>query len=105
MQLCCSDTPPTAIFLNDDAMAPDAYAAFRRLGLKVGQDIAVVGFDDILLASFNDPPLTTICKSNIEQGRLAGQMLVDLINGKQPVQRQISIDTTLVVRASCGANV
>ena len=80
-----------------------AIKAIKEYGLRIPDDIAVVGFDNILLANFTDPPLTTISKSNIEQGRLAGQMLIDLINGTQPTQPQLKVDTTLVVRASCGA--
>ncbi len=97
------DPLPTALFAMNDVIAFGAIKAIKEYGLRIPDDIAVVGFDNILLANFTDPPLTTISKSNIQQGQLAGQLLIDLINGISPTQPQISIDTALIIRASCGA--
>jgi DNA-binding LacI/PurR family transcriptional regulator len=94
---------PTALFAMNDVMAIGAMAAIKEVGLRVPDDIAVVGFDDIRLSKYTNPPLTTINKRDIEHGRLAGEMLIDLIKEIPPTRRQIRLDTTLVIRFSCGA--
>jgi DNA-binding LacI/PurR family transcriptional regulator len=95
--------PPTAVFAMNDVMAFGAIAAICERGLRVPQDIAVIGFDDIRLARFAMPPLTTVYESDMEHGRQAGQMLVDLIGGKIPDEPHVRLETQLIVRQSCGA--
>jgi LacI family transcriptional regulator len=97
------DTPPTAVFGLNDVMAFGAMAAIRERGLRVPEDIAVVGYDGIRLAAFSNPPLTTIQAPDIERGRLAGEMLIDMINGKLLQESFVKLPTHLVVRESCGA--
>ncbi len=94
---------PTALFAMNDVMAFGAIAAIREYNLRVPEDIAVVGFDDIRLARYCNPPLTTIREPDIEHGRLAGQTLIDLINGIAPSEHYQRLDTRLIVRESCGA--
>ncbi len=90
---------PTAVFAANDAMAVAALSAFREAGLAVPNDVAVVGFDDIPMARYVTPPLTTV---RTPLARMA-QCAVDvLLNDAVPVMR-MALSTELVVRASCGA--
>lgn len=94
---------PAAFFVASDVVAFGAMAAIRERGLTIPDDIALVGFDDIPLARYVDPPLTTVRLPAAELGRQAGQIIVDLIqNGKVP-NRNVLLETELVIRASCGA--
>jgi len=93
---------PTAVFALNDMMAFGALRAIYECRLRVPQDIAVVGFDDIRVAQFITPPLTTIHEPDIEHGRLAAELLMALMRGEAPTPRQIMLDTRLIVRESCG---
>lgn len=92
---------PTALFAMNDAMAIGALAAIQEAGLRVPEDIAVIGYDDIPLARFTTPPLTTMHAPEIEQAKCAGEMLLSLINGEIPRQREITLQSELVIRGSC----
>jgi DNA-binding LacI/PurR family transcriptional regulator len=94
---------PTAFYAMNDVMAFGAISAIQEAGLRIPEDIAIVGFDDIRLARFTTPPLTTIYEPDVDHGRLAAEMLMALIQGKTPVERHIKLATRLVVRQSCGA--
>ncbi len=94
---------PTAVFAMNDVMAFGAMAAIRDRGLTVPENIAIVGYDGIRLAAFANPPLTTVQAPDIERGRRAGEMLIDLMNGKKPVKSQVKLSTQLIIRDSCGA--
>jgi LacI family transcriptional regulator len=94
---------PTALFAMNDVMAFGALEALRQSGVRVPQDLAVVGFDDIRLAAFASPPLTTVREPDAEMGRQAAQLLLDQIEGREMQQRDIRLETTLVIRESCGA--
>ena len=97
------EPPPTALFVASDVVAFGAMAAIRERGLSIPDDIALVGFDDIPLARYVDPPLTTVRLPAGELGRQAGHMIVALIqNGEAPPGSTL-LETELVVRASCGA--
>ena len=102
-QLLALDPPPTAIFACSDLMAFGAIEAIHAAGLRVPEDLAVVGFDDPPMAAETYPPLTTIRQPLYEMGRMAAQMVVSLIEGKDVVSRQIELPTRLVVRQSCRA--
>lgn len=93
----------TALFASNDTVALGAMAALRERGLRIPEDVAVVGYDDIPLAAFAAPPLTTVRSPALEHGRLAGEMLVSLIRGERPERTQVDFELELVVRASCGA--
>ncbi|MCG2766898.1 MAG: substrate-binding domain-containing protein, partial [Anaerolineae bacterium] len=80
-----------------------AMEAIKAQGLAIPEDIAIVGFDDVRLARYVDPPLTTVHLPAYEQGRCAGDLLIRLINGDSVDQREIFLHTELVVRQSCGA--
>jgi len=74
---------PTAIFCYNDITAIGALSALKRHGLRVPEDVSLVGFDDIPFAQYVDPPLTTIHQPKDEMGRLAMKMLIDLLDGKK----------------------
>jgi LacI family transcriptional regulator len=95
---------PDAIFAASDTMAIGAIRAARNAGLKIPDDIAFVGFDDLPVASLSDFKLTTVKQPIIQFGSKAVDILIDLIeNGTKPI-RHIILDTELVVRESCGAS-
>lgn len=94
---------PRAVFCGNDTIAFGALAALREAGLRVPEDVAVVGYDDIPTAAYAAPPLTTIHTPALEQGRLAGEMLIQLVRGETPPEPQIILPSKLVVRCSCGA--
>lgn len=89
--------PPTAVYAHSDEVALGALRTLRRAGLRVPQDVSVVGIDDHPLAELND--LTTVRQPVKEQGRLAGEMLVGLLRG-EAVDSEIVVPTQLVVRGS-----
>ena len=94
---------PEAVFAASDQMALGAMRAIREAGLQVPQDIAVVGFDDLLPPGTIYPRLTTIRQPVVQIGREAVNVLLDIIkNGPSPPNR-IILDTQLVIRDSCGS--
>ena len=95
---------PTAVFAGNDTVALGAMAAIHERGLRIPEDIAVVGFDDTPTAAFTIPPLTTVRVSAVEQGELGVQILTKLLQGQVPVQRHVTVETPLVIRQSCGAS-
>jgi LacI family transcriptional regulator len=92
---------PTAIFAANDSMAIGALSAFREAGLRVPEDVALVGFDDIPIARFLTPPLTTVRVEIAELGRRAVAHVVGALENGGGKMRDV-IKTTLVVRGSCG---
>jgi LacI family transcriptional regulator len=91
---------PTAVFVASDVVAFGAMAAIQESKLKIPDDIAVVGLDDVPLSRFFYPPLTTVRLPAAELGRKAGELLFDLILHQVEPGRQVLLETELVVRAS-----
>jgi LacI family transcriptional regulator len=98
------DDPPTAVFAASDLMAAGALRAASEAGLQVPRDLAVVGFDDIGLASLVTPQLTTVRQDMEALGEAAAEGLGRLIEDPQSEPRRQLVPTRLVVRASSGAN-
>ncbi len=94
---------PDAVYAMNDVMAFGAIRAIRERGLRVPEDIAVVGFDDVRLAGFCNPPLTTMNEPDEEHGRKAAEMLIALLTGNIIDERHVTLHTRLIVRDSCGA--
>ncbi len=94
--------PPTAIFACNDLMAMGVIKAASSLGLRVPEDLAVVGYDDIELASYTNPPLSTIRQPKVEMGLTALQIILDRINTKDSAHQKIQLPVSLIVRSSCG---
>ena len=89
---------PTAFFCTNDTIAAGAMKAVFRAGLKMPEDIAIVGFDDSFISRVVAPELTTV-KIDVDlMGRLAAQRLFDLIDGNEVTENQIEIPTELIVR-------
>ncbi len=93
--------PPTAIFASNDVMAMGVMDAVRNRGLRVPDDVSVVGFDDIPQASLVRPALTTINQPLEKMGRVATQMLLDLLKHPEKKADRIELPTHLIVRDSC----
>ena len=93
----------TALFASNDTVALGAMAALRRYGKRIPEDVAVVGYDDIPMAAYAAPPLTTIRSPALDHGRLAGEMLIHLIRGEPVDQVQVHLELDLIIRESCGA--
>ncbi|MCL4560867.1 MAG: substrate-binding domain-containing protein [Chloroflexi bacterium] len=94
--------PPTAIFTIADTLAVGALQTLKSMGLRVPEDIALVGIDDIPLAALLDPPLTTVSAPSYDMGITAMRMLQTLIAGKNLSQPRVVFPTSLVIRQSCG---
>ncbi|MCB2413439.1 LacI family transcriptional regulator [Demequina sp. TTPB684] len=91
--------PPTAIIAANDVTAMSAMAAARARGLRVPEDVSIVGFDDIPDASLCDPPLTTVRQPLQAMGEAAMTMLLAILDGREHEQH-IRMDTEFIVRAS-----
>lgn len=92
---------PTAIFASNDVMAFGAMEAARDLGLRIPDDVSIVGFDDVPQAESVHPPLTTVRQPLREMGRAAARLLVKRINGAGDLVTRIQLPTSLTVRQSC----
>jgi LacI family transcriptional regulator len=95
--------PPTALFAGNDTIAVGAVAALRDAGLCIPRDVAVVGFDDLPIAAFTNPKLTTVTTEAAVQGEQAALAAIDLLNGKRIGKRNCNLSLELIVRDSCGA--
>jgi DNA-binding LacI/PurR family transcriptional regulator len=91
---------PTAIFCYNDMTAIGALSALKRCGVRVPQDISIVGFDDIPFAMYTDPPLTTIHQPTFDMGQRAMQMALTLMNSPETSVENIVIQGQLIGRNS-----
>jgi len=92
--------PPTAIFAANDVSAFGVMDAVRNTGLRIPDDLSVVGFDDIPDARWTQPPLTTVIQPMREMGRRATRMLLESIADPEAPQERIELPTELVVRST-----
>jgi len=92
--------PPTAIFVSSDVLAFATLTAIHQHGLRIPDDIAVVGFDDNPLSRYAFPPLTSVYLPFEEMGRRAGELLLDLLLHSDEPKREILLDTQLIIRTS-----
>lgn len=90
---------PEAFFVASDSMAIGALHALQEENIRVPEDIAIVSFNDIEMAKFSSPPLTTMKVHTEEMGRIAVNLLLDRINGRK-VPLKITVPTELVIRES-----
>ncbi|GFP35900.1 LacI family transcriptional regulator [Candidatus Hakubella thermalkaliphila] len=93
---------PTAVLASNDLMAIGAMRKIKEKGLRIPQDISVIGLDDIFMASTVDPPLTTINLPRYEIGETAWKLLMYSIQHKEEMGREVTVDTRLVVRGTTG---
>lgn len=103
-QLLALSVRPTAVFGITDLVAMGAMRAIKRAGLHIPDDIAVVGFDDIVYSALAAPPLTTVSQPKYRMGMAAMRLLLETMAGTlTPTARKVVLPTELVIRASCGA--
>jgi LacI family transcriptional regulator len=93
----------SSLFAVNDGIAIGALRAIREAGLKVPDDIAVIGYDGDEIAPFASVPLTTVVQRKEEMGKIAVRLLLERIGQKRGPSRHILLEPRLVVRASCGA--
>jgi LacI family transcriptional regulator len=103
-QLLTLRDPPTAVFTHNDVLAMGALHAIHSAGLRVPDDMSLVGYDDITSAAYFSPPLTTVCTPKAQMGALAGQTLLQLVRRtteQAPHTRFLPVE--LIVRSSTAA--
>jgi LacI family transcriptional regulator len=93
---------PEALFCANDEIALGAYAAAQERGLRIPADLAVTGWDDIPMARYLSPPLTTVHQPMRSLGARAAQLLLERIAGRRTDAITVVLPTRLVLRASCG---
>jgi LacI family xylobiose transport system transcriptional regulator len=96
---------PTAIVTGNDLQALGVYQAAREVRLHVPEDLSVVGFDDLPIARWVSPPLTTIRQPLVEMAEAAAEMVLALARGEAPAQTRVELATELVVRESTASPV
>lgn len=96
------EEPPTAIIASNDIMALGAMDAVKDAGLVIGQDVSIVGFDDIDMASQTYPPLTTVRQPLAAMGETALDMLVSLLHERTMLTTRRELPTELIIRGSTG---
>jgi DNA-binding LacI/PurR family transcriptional regulator len=99
-QLLERKQPFTAMFAYNDISAIGSVCAFQEAGLRVPEDISVVGFDDIQSAAYVSPPLTTVRQPLVKMGEIAARTLLDRIEGRMKYVPEIAIEPELAVRRS-----
>ncbi len=94
---------PSAIFAVNDYVALDVLQAAKALHLRIPEDLAIVGFDNLEFAAHVHPPLTTVVQQFIDIGLRAGTLLINRIEGIVGAPKHIELPTNLIIRESCGA--
>jgi LacI family transcriptional regulator len=92
--------PPTALFAASDQMALGAIEALRQRGLRVPEDMSVVGFDDLPEVRWSAPPLTTVRQPLADMGKLAVRTVLRMTRDEQPDSPRVELGTELVIRSS-----
>lgn len=91
---------PDAIFYGNDEMAVGGLKAFKEAEIRVPEDISIIGFDDILLAEYVNPSLTTIRQPKYEVGALSAHLIFQALDGER-LDHNYKLPTELIVRNSC----
>jgi LacI family repressor for deo operon, udp, cdd, tsx, nupC, and nupG len=100
LKILALENPPTAVFAGNDEMAMGTIKAIKSKGLKVPEDISVVGFDDIKFASIFEPALTTVSQPTFAIGKQAMELLIKLMNNDKLEKDQFMLEDKLVIRDS-----
>jgi LacI family transcriptional regulator len=103
-ELLTGSEMPTAILCSSDLTAVGAIQTLTRSGLRIPEDVSVVGLDDIPLAELMTPPLTTVHIPRQELGRTAFSILHRMLSSESDTGSEVVLDTCLIVRGSTGAN-
>jgi len=94
---------PTAVFTANNFMTVGALRAARSLALRIPEDVALVGFDDLDWTTLVQPPVTVVRQPVADLGRVAGERLLRRLDGDAGPPKRIRLDANLIVRGSCGA--
>ena len=92
---------PTAVLAASDTLAVGALAAARDMKVRIPEDISIAGFDDIEVAAYCNPPLTTVRVPAYEIGQIAFKILLEMINNNSEQVQQYCLDTSVIIRGSC----
>jgi DNA-binding LacI/PurR family transcriptional regulator len=95
--------PPTAIVTGNDLQALGVYQAARDLRLHIPEEVSIVGFDDLPVARWVGPPLTTIRQPLVEMAETATELVLGLARGTAPIKSRVELATELVIRESTAA--
>jgi DNA-binding LacI/PurR family transcriptional regulator len=101
-ELLARKQPFTALFAYNDISAIGAIWAFREAGLRIPEDVSVLGFDDIPLAAFSNPSLTTVRQPLERMGQIAAKTVIDQIEGRATDVQEIIVEPEFIVRGSTG---
>lgn len=99
-ELLLCPAPPSAVFVASDVVAIGAIQAIKQTGMRIPEDIEIIGFDDIPMAEFYDPPLSTIRLPAFDLGRVAGEQLIKMILKTEPDMPSVLLETELILRES-----
>lgn len=102
-RLLADKTECDAIFAGNDAMAIGAMKRLQEAGVRIPDDVAIVGCDNIELAGLTTPPLTTVHHPMRTIGRLSAHKMISILNGEPVAEKQTVVPSELVIRQSCGA--
>jgi LacI family repressor for deo operon, udp, cdd, tsx, nupC, and nupG len=102
LKFIAMEHPPTAVFTANDEMAMGVVKAAKDYGLKVPEDLAVVGFDNISFSAIFEPALTTVAQPLFKMGQVSMQLLLQQIQGVQVSKIQHILESELIIRDSCG---
>ncbi|TVX98591.1 LacI family DNA-binding transcriptional regulator [Paenibacillus cremeus] len=103
LKLCSGDTRPEAIFSTNNMMTLEIIEGIQELGLRMPEDIAIIGYDETPWSRHLSPPLTTINQPAYEMGRLAAEGLIRLIRAsRQPRPKTVTLVPDIIIRRSCG---
>jgi DNA-binding LacI/PurR family transcriptional regulator len=100
LELLQSSPKPTAVFACFDSLAIGVYQAAKELGLNIPNDLSIVGFDNTILSTIVDPPLTTVAQPIDEMGRQVVDLLIDEIEGNNSTKQRIILPPELIIRHS-----
>jgi len=102
LRLLKKEMQPSAIFAYNDLVALGAMKAIKESGLSLPRDISLIGYDNIFLCAFLDPPLTTVEQPKYLMGRLAADMLFRMIERGSVAEKSVRLKPQLIIRGSCG---
>lgn len=98
------DHPPTALFTGNNLMTLGAYVALHERGVRIPEEVAVVGYDDVSWALALDPPPTVVDQPGYEMGQRAAEMLLQRIAEPDRTPTTVTLQHRLIVRRSCGCD-
>lgn len=105
--LLLGPTKPDAIFSTNNMMTLEIMEGIKELGLKIPDDVSLVGYDETVWSKHLNPPLTTVNQPSYKMGQLAAEKLIRLIESDESIHfemKAVSLEPNLIVRESCGSN-